>query len=87
MLSQRPALGSVTYLLQLMFLAISEVTKVDRQSVHDFIKYDSLKNVVSCCNIEVLSAQLCQKIQTLIAGGNNRLNMLTEVYILPNYYS
>ena len=33
-----------------MFLAISEVTKVDRQSVHDFVKYDSLKNIVSCCN-------------------------------------
>ena len=64
-----------------MFPAISEVTKVDRQSLlslRDFIKYDSLKNVVSCCNIEVLSAQLCQKIQTLIAGGNNRLSVLTD---------
>ena len=46
----RLALSHICCNLQLMFLVISEVTKVDRQSVHDFIKYDSLKNVVSCCN-------------------------------------
>jgi len=57
-----------------MFLAISEVTKVDRQSIHDFTSLSIIaRKILSVAATEVLSAELCQKVQTLIIGDNNRL--------------